>query len=126
MPKAKFFKPCFYEKFQNKTNGITPRRWLLLCNPGLSDLINEKIGTDWPNNLNKLELLKKFVDDQNYLRKLQTIKNENKIRLAKLIKDLLGLEVSASSLFDVQVKRMHEYKRQLQKVEKNKSKKFRY
>jgi len=101
------------QKFQNKTNGITPRRWLLLCNPGLSDLINEKIGTDWPNNLNKLEQLKKFADDQNYLRKLQTIKNENKSRLANMIKEIVGLDVDPTSLFDIQVKRIHEYKRQL-------------
>ena len=85
-----------------------------MCNPGLADLINEKIGTDWPNNLNKLEQLKKFADDQNYLRKLQTIKNENKSRLANMIKEIVGIDVNPTSLFDIQVKRIHEYKRQLQ------------
>ena len=101
------------QKFQNKTNGITPRRWLLLCNPGLADLISDKIGEDWPAKLDKLELLMNYVDNPNFLREIRRIKLENKTKLGKVLKEITGVDVDPTSLFDVQVKRMHEYKRQL-------------
>lgn len=101
------------EKFCNKTNGITPRRWLLLCNPGLSDLISDKIGENWIVHLNELQKLKQFINDANFLRDIQRVKNENKMRLAKILKEEYNVEVNPTSLFDVHVKRIHEYKRQL-------------
>nr|BAD98150.1 glycogen phosphorylase [Ascidia sydneiensis samea] len=100
-------------KFQNKTNGITPRRWLLLCNPGLADLIAEKIGEDWPKNLDQLRELESFKDDAAFIRRVSQIKQENKMKLAQFINKQWGVKVDPSSMFDVQVKRIHEYKRQL-------------
>lgn len=114
--KADLFKD-FYEltpeKFQNKTNGITPRRWLLLCNPGLSDLISDKIGEEWTINLDELKKLKKWAKDPNFQRAVMKIKQENKLRFAQLIEKDYGIKVNPSSIFDIQVKRIHEYKRQL-------------
>lgn len=107
----------FYElephKFQNKTNGITPRRWLLLCNPGLSDIISEKIGQDWPIHLNQLIDLKKWAQDETFQRLVARVKQENKLRLTDLLSKQYGIEINPASLFDIQVKRIHEYKRQL-------------
>uniref|UniRef100_A0A1A9Z622 Alpha-1,4 glucan phosphorylase n=1 Tax=Glossina pallidipes TaxID=7398 RepID=A0A1A9Z622_GLOPL len=107
----------FYEmephKFQNKTNGITPRRWLLLCNPGLSDLICEKIGNEWPVHLDQLLALKKWAKDSNFHRNLARVKQENKLKLAQILEKDYGVKVNPASLFDIQVKRIHEYKRQL-------------
>lgn len=107
----------FYEltpdKFQNKTNGITPRRWLLLCNPGLSDLISDKIGEDWIIHLEKLQQLKQYAQDANFQRAVIKIKQENKLKLATLLEDQYGVSINPSSIFDIQVKRIHEYKRQL-------------
>lgn len=107
----------FYElephKFQNKTNGITPRRWLLLCNPGLSDLISEKIGQEWPIHLNQLADLKKWAQDETFQRLVARVKQENKLRLTELLSKDYGIEINPASLFDIQVKRIHEYKRQL-------------
>lgn len=107
----------FYEmepsKFQNKTNGITPRRWLLLCNPGLSDVICEKIGDEWPVHLDQLLALKKWAKDPNFQRVFGKIKQENKLRFAQLLEKDYGVKVNPSSLFDIHVKRIHEYKRQL-------------
>lgn len=100
-------------KFQNKTNGITPRRWLLLCNPGLSDLITEKIGDSWPSKLSELGKLKEFSENSNFQRELRRIKLDNKTRLARTLKKICGIDIDPTSMFDVQVKRMHEYKRQL-------------
>nr|UEK51433.1 GlyP-like protein 2 [Parasacculina yatsui] len=100
-------------KFQNKTNGITPRRWLLLCNPSLSDAIADRIGDDWIRHLEKLSELKQFVDDLSFIRKLHTVKQENKMRVASYLSSQYGVEINPASLFDVQVKRIHEYKRQL-------------
>lgn len=101
------------EKFQNKTNGITPRRWLLLCNPGLSDLICDKIGEDWTVHLEKLQQLKRWSKDPAFQRAVMKVKQENKLRLASLIERDTGVKINPASMFDVQVKRIHEYKRQL-------------
>jgi len=101
------------EKFQNKTNGITPRRWLLLCNPGLSDLICEKIGDEWPVHLEQLTALKKWAKDPNFQRNVARVKQENKLRLAQHLEADYGVKVNPASMFDIQVKRIHEYKRQL-------------
>ncbi|EDW44535.1 GM23707, partial [Drosophila sechellia] len=107
----------FYEmepqKFQNKTNGITPRRWLLLCNPGLSDLIAEKIGDEWPVHLDQLVALKKWAKDPNFQRNVARVKQENKLKLAAILEKDYGVKINPSSMFDIQVKRIHEYKRQL-------------
>ena len=101
------------EKFNNKTNGITQRRWLKLCNPGLSELITEKIGENWITNLTELKKLENFVDDEAFRKKWNKVQRQNKIRLAEYIHRKLKTEVNTDSLFDVQVKRLHEYKRQL-------------
>jgi starch phosphorylase len=109
----KDFYEIWPERFQNKTNGITPRRWLLLCNSPLADLISEKIGDDWISDLYKLADLKKFADDKQFLNELGQIKRENKLRVASFIKDEFGIDVNPASMFDIHVKRLHEYKRQL-------------
>jgi starch phosphorylase len=101
------------EKFQNKTNGITPRRWLGLCNPELSALITEKIGSGWEVDLDRLVELRKFVDDEATITKFIDIKNTKKRQLAEYIKKQEGIEIDPTWIFDVQVKRLHEYKRQL-------------
>jgi starch phosphorylase len=101
-------------KFQNKTNGITPRRWLRLCNSELSEFITDLLGTeDWVKNLELLKGLEKYKDDDAVLEKLMAIKLEKKIQLAAYIKQEEGINVDPNSFFDIQVKRMHEYKRQL-------------
>ncbi|MCX7882502.1 MAG: glycogen/starch/alpha-glucan phosphorylase [Brevinematales bacterium] len=107
------FYEMFPERFNNKTNGITPRRWLLKSNPALSSLIIEKIGDAWTVDLSKLRELEKFADDKAFQKEWQAIKLENKKRLAKIIAEECGVEVNVNSMFDVQVKRLHEYKRQL-------------
>lgn len=108
----KSFDQLYEGKIRNKTNGITPRRWLLACNEGLSNLINEKIGDDWPYNLDKLRELEKFADDKDFQDRFMAIKLENKKKLAKIIKDEVGVDVNPEAMFDVQIKRLHEYKRQ--------------
>lgn len=100
------------EKFCNVTNGVTPRRWLLACNPGLAHLYNEIAGDDWPLHLDKCEKLAPYADDKAMQERFMSIKRENKVLLAQEIKKLLGIEVNPDALFDVQVKRLHEYKRQ--------------
>ncbi len=100
-------------KFQNKTNGITPRRWLKLCNTELSDFITELLGTeDWVKNLYLLKGLEKFKEDDVVLEKLMNIKHEKKVQLAEFIKQEEGIVVDPDSFFDIQIKRLHEYKRQ--------------
>lgn len=99
-------------KLTNVTNGITPRRWLKACNPRLSALIDEKVDTDWPLHLDKLQKLKDCADDADFQQAFMAIKHQNKVDLAAEIKNLTGVEVSADALFDVQIKRLHEYKRQ--------------
>jgi len=106
------FDQLFPGKIRNKTNGITPRRWLLACNQNLSKLINEKIGADWPYKLDKLRGLEAFADDAEFQNRFMEIKLDNKKRLAKIIQDEVGVIVNPEALFDVQIKRLHEYKRQ--------------
>lgn len=101
------------EKFQNKTNGVTPRRWLLLSNPQLSVLMTEKIGQGWVTNLEELKQLESFVSDADFGHRWHQIKQQNKQKLAEHILLFNDLEVDENSLFDIQVKRIHEYKRQL-------------
>ncbi|KAF2817350.1 glycosyl transferase [Mytilinidion resinicola] len=101
------------DKFTNVTNGITPRRWLHQANPRLSELIASKLGGyDFLKDLTLLHKLEAYVDDKDFRKEFQEIKYANKVRLAKYIKDTLGVSVNPSALFDVQVKRIHEYKRQ--------------
>lgn len=107
------FYELFPEKFINKTNGVTPRRWLLLGNPRLSNLISSKIGTAWIKNLDELRKLEQFLDDNEFRQTWREIKLANKQELAKLIQQKNGITVDTNSMFDVQVKRLHEYKRQL-------------
>uniref|UniRef100_A0A7M4FXR7 Alpha-1,4 glucan phosphorylase n=1 Tax=Crocodylus porosus TaxID=8502 RepID=A0A7M4FXR7_CROPO len=101
------------EKFQNKTNGITPRRWLLLCNPGLAEVIAEKIGEDFITDLSQLKKLLQFVDDEIFIRDVAKVKQENKLKFSAQLEEQYKVKINPSSMFDVQVKRIHEYKRQL-------------
>ncbi|MCP9262619.1 Alpha-1,4 glucan phosphorylase [Dirofilaria immitis] len=112
----KDFYEFFPNRFQNKTNGITPRRWLLLSNPSLADIICERIGEDWITDLDKLQELKKFADDLGFLDAIRRVKQENKMRLAQFLDDEYNVKINPSSIFDIHVKRMHEYKRQLLNV----------
>lgn len=99
-------------KFCNVTNGVTPRRWLLACNKGLAELYNEVSGKDWPLHLDLCDKLKDYADKKDYQERFMKIKYENKVVLAKTIKELVGVDVDPNAMFDVQVKRLHEYKRQ--------------
>ena len=101
------------EKFNNKTNGITQRRFLLHGNPLLADWVTSKIGNDWITDLSHLDQLAIYADDEKCQKEFMHIKYQNKVRLAKYIKEHNGVEVDPRSIFDVQVKRLHEYKRQL-------------
>jgi len=100
------------KKFQNKTNGITPRRWMILCNPSLTQIITEKIGKDWPTNLHQLTQLKEYASDKSFLTEIFKTKQENKGKLAQYVLDTYGITLNVESMFDIQVKRIHEYKRQ--------------
>ena len=101
------------EKFNNKTNGITQRRFLLHGNPKLANWVSDKIGHDWITDLSKIDKLSLFVDEEKSQQEFMNIKYQNKLRLAKYIKEHNGIDVDPRSIFDVQVKRLHEYKRQL-------------
>ncbi|XP_061551797.1 glycogen phosphorylase, liver form [Phycodurus eques] len=101
------------EKFQNKTNGITPRRWLLLCNPGLAELIAEVIGEDYVKDLSQLETLNEFADHAAFLRDVSKVKQDSKVKFAQYLEKEYRVRINAASMFDVHVKRIHEYKRQL-------------
>lgn len=107
------FHRIYPNKFVNVTNGITPRRWLNQCNQDLTNLIEKSIGKDFQRDLNKLRLLTPLADDASFRKAFRAIKHKNKVRLANKIEDLTGLKLNPNSLFDVQVKRIHEYKRQL-------------
>ena len=109
----KDFYELWPEKFHNVTNGITPRRWLLKANPSLSQLISESIGDSWITHLDDLKKLEKFSNDANFLAAMAKIKRSNKGQLANWTKKNLGIELNPDAIFDVQVKRLHEYKRQL-------------
>ena len=106
------FDALYPGKFNNKTNGITPRRWLLACNPRLSDLIVSKIGHGWERDLDKLRELEAFADDPQFQNDFMAVKHANKVDLAELILEECGVKVDPTALFDVQIKRLHEYKRQ--------------
>uniref|UniRef100_A0A669DH04 Alpha-1,4 glucan phosphorylase n=2 Tax=Oreochromis TaxID=8139 RepID=A0A669DH04_ORENI len=114
--KATVFKD-FYEmephKFQNKTNGITPRRWLVMCNPGLAEAIAERIGEDFIRDLDQLRNLVKFVNDEAFIRDIAKVKQENKMKFAVHLEEHYKVKINPNSMFDIQVKRIHEYKRQL-------------
>ncbi|KAG1952464.1 glycogen phosphorylase, brain form [Pimephales promelas] len=101
------------DKFQNKTNGITPRRWLLLCNPGLADLIAEAIGEEYVKDLTALQKLNDLVDDDAFIRDVAKVKQDNKVKFAQYLEKEYNVDVNPASMFDVHVKRIHEYKRQL-------------
>ncbi|XP_064621871.1 glycogen phosphorylase, muscle form-like isoform X2 [Lineus longissimus] len=109
----KNFYQMWPEKFQNKTNGITPRRWLVLCNPNLAELIADQIGKEFITELSELRKLEPLVNDEGFLRKLQKVKYDNKSKLAEYIKKEYNIDVDPTSMYDMQVKRIHEYKRQL-------------
>jgi len=100
------------EKFGNKTNGVTPRRWMVLANPNLTSLISDAIGTDWIKNLDELKKLEPLVEDAGFRKSWRDIKRGNKEQFARLIADRTGVIINPDSMFDVQVKRIHEYKRQ--------------
>ncbi len=103
-------------KIINVTNGVTPRRWLNQANPGLARLISERIGQGWLTDLDQLQKLREFAGDSGFQQQFRAIKQENKARLADTIRRQLGIEVDPTSLFDIQIKRIHEYKRQLLNV----------
>ncbi|WP_421359081.1 glycogen/starch/alpha-glucan phosphorylase [Agrobacterium rosae] len=101
------------DRINNKTNGITPRRWLMQCNPGLTDLIRESIGDEFLDDAEKLVALDRFAEDAGFREKFAEIKRQNKVRLANLVAQRMGIRVDPSAMFDIQIKRIHEYKRQL-------------
>src|SRR5581483_1411607 len=101
------------ERFSNKTNGVTQRRWLLMANPGLAALLNETIGEGWITNLEEVRGIERYADDAEFQSRFAAIKRANKERLATLVKRVSDVDTDPSSIFDVQAKRIHEYKRQL-------------
>lgn len=106
------FDQLYPGKLTNVTNGVTPRRWLKACNPLLSDLITKKIGDKWPLELNRLNDLAEFADNKTFQNQFMKVKQKNKDALAKEIKTLTGIDVDSKAIFDIQIKRLHEYKRQ--------------
>ena len=101
------------ERINNKTNGITPRRWLMQCNPGLTSLLRETIGDDFLDDAEKLTALDRFAEDAGFREKFAEVKRLNKVRLANTVAQRMGIRVDPSAMFDIQIKRIHEYKRQL-------------
>ncbi len=106
------FAELWPEKMCNVTNGVTPRRWLLSCNPELAKLYTETVGDDWPLQLDKMRGALAHADDAAFQKKFMAIKRRNKEKLVKVIRDETGIDVSADAIFDIQIKRLHEYKRQ--------------
>ncbi|CAI8324160.1 MAG: Maltodextrin phosphorylase [Opitutia bacterium UBA7350] len=106
------FHDLYPDKLINMTNGITPRRWLLACNPGLSELVSQKVGCDWPRDLNKLQKLADYADDPDFQKKFMAVKRANKVAFAEYALEHCGVEINPNAIFDVQIKRLHEYKRQ--------------
>jgi len=109
---AKNFYEMYPHKFNNKTNGITPRRWLLKANRELSDLISEKIGEKWITKLDELKKIEEYAENEEFQKQFFEIKRNNKVKLSEIIKKECDITVNPDSIFDVQVKRIHEYKRQ--------------
>ncbi|OHU85400.1 MULTISPECIES: glycogen/starch/alpha-glucan phosphorylase [Pseudoalteromonas] len=112
----KTFYELWPEKFNNKTNGVTPRRWLAHCNPKLSALISTKIGTQWVADFSQIEKLRRYYDDPEFHKQWQEVKRANKQHLCAMVKQRCGVDFDENMMFDVQVKRIHEYKRQLLNV----------
>ena len=112
----KDFDELYPGKFSNKTNGVTPRRWLLAANPDLSELITRHIGDVWITDLNQLRKLGPLIDNPDFIQAWQVVKRKNKDRLAQITLNLTGVSVDPASIFDIQVKRIHEYKRQLMNI----------
>ena len=106
------FYKIYPEKFNNKTNGITFRRWLMHCNPSLTKLFEELIGDEFKSDAEKLQDLTKYIDDENVLQRILDIKHENKIKLKEYLKRTQNIDIDENSIFDIQIKRLHEYKRQ--------------
>jgi starch phosphorylase len=107
------FAEMYPERFNNKTNGVTPRRWLRMCNPRLASLITEAVGDGWVTDMDKLRGLEKLAGDAAFVEKFRAAKRGNKEDLAGYLRDIMWLSVDPASVFDVQIKRLHEYKRQL-------------
>jgi starch phosphorylase len=103
----------FPDRINNKTNGVTPRRWLMQCNPALTTLAREAIGDAFLDDTEALTALAPFADDAAFREKFRAVKQANKVRLANVLKDRMGIRIDPQALFDVQIKRIHEYKRQL-------------
>ncbi len=112
----KTFNELWPGKFNNKTNGVTPRRWLAFCNPGLRQLLNKSIGEAWITDLSQLHKINDFIDDKDFRRQWRRIKYDNKVALATLVMSRSCVEFDPNMMYDVQVKRIHEYKRQLLNV----------
>ena len=106
----------FPDKIVNQTNGVTPRRWLLECNPELSALITDKIGDGWIDDLEQLDKLSPLATDKRFQKAYMAVKADNKVRLASFLKDRMGIDVNPNAMFDIQIKRIHEYKRQLMNI----------
>ncbi|HEX8702659.1 MAG TPA: glycogen/starch/alpha-glucan phosphorylase, partial [Myxococcaceae bacterium] len=107
------FAAMYPERFNNKTNGVTPRRWLTWCNPRLTKLITSRIGPGWETNLDRLRELEPLADDADFRKAFREVKQQNKKDLAEHVKHLRSVELDPNAIFDVQIKRLHEYKRQL-------------
>jgi starch phosphorylase len=110
------FHKLYPDRINNKTNGITPRRWLQQCNPGLTSLIRETIGDDFLDDAEKLKPLEKFTNDPSFQEKFAAVKRANKVALSNLVASRMGVKLDPSAMFDIQIKRIHEYKRQLLNV----------
>ncbi len=104
------------DRIINQTNGVTPRRWLYGCNPGLRNLLNESIGEGWVTDLEQLENIAPMADDAKFRDKFMAVKRDNKVELAKWVKETQGIDINPDAMFDIQVKRIHEYKRQLMNI----------
>ncbi|NMO21377.1 glycogen/starch/alpha-glucan phosphorylase [Pyxidicoccus fallax] len=107
------FASMYPERFNNKTNGVTPRRWLAWCNPRLSKLISSRIGEGWATDLDQLRKLEPHAEDPAFRKAFREVKRANKVDLSQHIRDLTGVSLNPDAIFDVQIKRLHEYKRQL-------------
>lgn len=106
----------FPDKIINQTNGVTPRRWLLECNPGLSKLVTEKIGEGWVDDLEQLKKIEPLADDKAFQKRYMAVKSENKARLGAFLLERTGVAINPDAMFDIQIKRIHEYKRQLMNI----------